>query len=233
MWRNSLAWERPWSANSLDARVRAIEQHTITVRGEAVVRTHPDEALLWITLSALKQTPGEAIVDVAQRNERLIGLLDECSVPESNRSTAGVSVSEEFDHTPEGRRQLGHRATARVAARLADADVIGRIITRASDELGASIDGPRWYISPTNPARLTAAGQAAADAKQRAEAYAAGIGARLGALLALVEPGVIAGKELGRMRAIALAGGPPPPMPIEVEEHQVNAAIEATFLLDS
>ena len=210
-----------------------IERPTITVRGEAAVRTPPDEALLWITLSALKQSPGEAIGDVAERSERLTGLLNELGVPQSDRSTAGVSVNEEFDHTPEGRRQLGHRATARVAARLADAELIGRIITRASDELGAGIEGPRWYISPTNPARLTAASQAAADAKQRAEAYAAGVGATLGALLVLAEPGVVAGKGFGRMRAIAVAGGAPPPMPIDVEDHQVNAAIEATFLLDS
>jgi uncharacterized protein YggE len=203
---------------------------TVTVRGEAAVRTPPDEAVLWITLTALKQAAGEALGDVAERSERLSTLLDELQVREADRSTAGVSVSEEFDHTPHGRRRLGHRATARVTVRLADPDVIGRAISRASEELEAGIDGPRWYISPANPARLEAAREAATDARQRAEAYASGVGASLGALIKLTEEAVPWGK-FGPLRLSIQPAGPPP-MPIEVEEHEVHAAVEATFALE-
>jgi hypothetical protein len=55
----------------------------------------------------------------------------------------------------------------RIAVHLADPEVIGRAISRASEELRASIDGPHWFVTSANPARLEAARQAAADAKAR------------------------------------------------------------------
>ena len=65
---------------------------TVTVRGQATVRTEPDVAILWITLSAFEESPGKALGDVAQRAEALGALLDELGVREADRSTAGVSV---------------------------------------------------------------------------------------------------------------------------------------------
>jgi hypothetical protein len=37
---------------------------TVTVRGEAEIRTEPDEAIVWISLSALDKSPGPALADV-------------------------------------------------------------------------------------------------------------------------------------------------------------------------
>jgi uncharacterized protein len=202
---------------------------TVTVRGQAAVRTEPDEAILWITLSAFEQSPGQALGDVAQRSEALSGLLDELGVREADRSTAGVSVQEEFDPPSHGSRGLGHRASARVAVRLADPEVIGRAISRASEDLHASIDGPHWYVSPANPVRFEAARQAAIDAKDKAQAYAAGVGVKLGGLIRLVEPETV-GKPPGFIRTAAGAGGSRE-MPIDIEEHEVRAFVDATFAL--
>jgi len=82
--------------------------------------------------------------------------LDELGVREADRSTAGVSVTDEFDPPTRGNRELGHRATARIAVHLADPEVIGRAISRASEDLRASIDGPHWFVTSGNPARLEA-----------------------------------------------------------------------------
>jgi uncharacterized protein YggE len=98
-----------------------------------------------------------------------------------------VSVAEEFNPPTRGNRGLGHRATARIAVHLADPEVIGRAISRASEDLRASIDGPHWFVTPENPARLEAARQAAADARTKAQAYAAGVGVTLDGLMCLVE----------------------------------------------
>jgi uncharacterized protein YggE len=202
---------------------------TVTVRGQATVRTEPDAAILWITLSAFEESPGKALGDVAQRAEALGTLLDELGVQEADRSTAGVSVAEEFDPPTRGNRGLGHRATARVAVHLADPVVIGSAISRASEDLRASIDGPHWFVTPANPARLEAAKQAAADAKSKAQAYAAGVGATLDGLMCLVEPDTAARPD-GIRRVPAPAGSRD--MPIDVEEHEVRATIDATFALN-
>ncbi len=201
---------------------------TVTVRGDAIIRTEPDEAMLWITLSALEDAPGSALSDVSRRSNALISLLDQIGVVRSDLSTTGITVYEEFDHTQSGRRSLGHRAISRVSVRLTDPDLIGRLIAQATEDLAARIDGPRWQIAPDNPVRLQAARQAAADGQRKAQAYAEGVGAKLGRLIALTEP--------DHHVAIRAAGGFKPmaaePMPIEPGEHEVTASIHATFALD-
>jgi uncharacterized protein YggE len=153
------------------------------VTGEAVIRAEPDEAVLWITVSALESAPGAALADVARRSEGLVAVLEDLQVGEADRSTSGITVYEEFDHTQEGRRSLGHRAAAALSARLTDPVLIGRLITRVTEELQARIDGPSGQIAESNPVRLQEAREAAAQAQRKARAYAEGVGAGLGPLL--------------------------------------------------
>lgn len=207
---------------------------SVTVRGQAAVRTEPDEAMLWITLTALRDAPGPALADVSERSEALVALLDELGVSAADRSTTGIGVHEEFDHTQRGRRSLGHRAAAHVGVRFTDPEMIGRAVTRATTEVDAQIDGPRWQIARRNPVRLQAAREAAADARRKAGAYAEGVGARLGALLRLAEPDLPElDYEFSRqpvfLRARAASAEP---MPIEPGEYEVAAAIDATFALE-
>jgi uncharacterized protein len=209
---------------------------TITVRGEAVVRVAPDQALLSVMLEALDESPGAALADVTQRSDALIRLLDELGIEREDRSTTGVAVHEEFDHTPNGRRSQGYRARASVSVRSSDPAKIGSVISRAGDQLGASITGPRWYVSPGNPARLDAAREAALNARHRAEAFTAGLGAKLGRAVELREPDAgDTGPVIRRAsaRAAVAASGGPPELPIEAGEHDVTAAILATFTIEN
>lgn len=206
---------------------------TVTVKGEAVIRVEPDEAVLWITLSALESAPGPALADVARRSQALVVLLDELAGGKEDRSTSGITVYEEFDHTEHGRRSLGHRAASVLSARLTDPELIGQLITRATEELQARIDGPAWQIAASNPVRLQAAREAAAQGQRKAQAYAEGVGARLGALLQLAEPehASFGRRSGGGLRPMS-AGGEPS-MPIEPGEHEVSAAVEVTFALEA
>lgn len=208
---------------------------TVTVRGEAILRTEPDEAMLGITLTALYDDPSEALADVSRRSEMLVGLLDELGVAKRDRSTTGVTVHEEFDYADSGRRSLGHRAAAGVSARLTDPDLIGRLITGATTDLQARIDGPRWQIAAHNPVHLDAARQAAADGQRKAQAFAEGVGARLGRIIRLSESATEDADPLPRggvFRAMAAAAPPPESMPVEAGEHEVSAAINVTFALE-
>jgi uncharacterized protein YggE len=202
---------------------------TVSVVGEAMLRAEPDEAHVIVSLTALKDSPGLALDDVASRSLGLVALLDELAIPASDRSTAGVSVHEDFDHTSDGRRSLGHRAVSAVSVRLTELDSIGRLVTRVTTELAARVDGPRWQIAATNPLRLEAARQAAADGRRKAQAYAEGVGAQLGALVRLAEPGIDAVGGRGIYRAMAASGGGD--MPIESGEQEIAATIEVTFTL--
>ena len=85
--------------------------------GEAAIRTQPDQAFLSITLSAVHESPGPALADVAKRSQSLATILDELGISPEDRSTTGVTVAEEFDHTDEGRASRGHRAMASMPIR--------------------------------------------------------------------------------------------------------------------
>jgi uncharacterized protein YggE len=50
---------------------------TVSVMGEAMLRAEPDEALVIVSLSALKDSPGQALEDVATRSLALAALLGE------------------------------------------------------------------------------------------------------------------------------------------------------------
>ena len=201
----------------------------VSVVGTAVLRAEPDEAMVVVTLSALKDGPGQALEDVARRSEALVALLDEFGIASSDRSTTGVSVHEDFDHTSEGRRSLGHRAASAIAVRLTDVGLIGRLVTRATTELDARVDGPRWQIAAENPVRLDAARQAAADGQRKAQAYAEGVGARLGALIRLAEPESASfPRRAGKIIAASAASGD---LLVEPGEQEINATIEVTFAL--
>ena len=191
-----------------------------------MVRAEPDEALLRITLTTTADAPGEALSDVARRSNSLSALLDELRVDKSDRTTAGVSVSEEFDHTAQGRQLLGHRAATQVTVRLTDPELIGQLVSRAAGELDAHIDGPRWRIAPDNPVRLEAAREGARDAERKARAYAEGVGMRLGRPLRLAEP------EHQLIARAAAAGGRFEALSVDPGEHEVSASIEVTFALE-
>lgn len=200
---------------------------TIQVQGKGMVRAEPDEALLWITLTALAEAPGPALADVSARSRMLAAILDALQVSSSDRTTTGVTVSEEFDHTQQGRQSLGHRAATQVALRLTDPELIGELVSRAAGELDARIDGPRWQIAPDNPVRLEAAREAARDAERKARAYAEGLGARLGRPLRMAEP------EHVHVRATTASAGRFDAVAVDAGEHEVFASIAVTFALET
>jgi uncharacterized protein YggE len=202
---------------------------TVTARGDAVVRTEPDEALLWVTLSALRSEAPAALAHVAARSETLISLLAELGIDAADRSTSGITVAEEFDHTKDGRQSLGCRATAVTSIRLTDLKLIGQLISRATDDLAAQVTGPQWHIALSNPARLEAARQAAADARRKAQAYAQGLGAALGPLIEIKDVEYPTGAMRGFTRASAVAVSAP--MPVEPGEQEITAAVDVTFAL--
>ena len=202
---------------------------TVTVCGEAAIRTEPDEAFVWITLATTQPSPGPALADVARRTETLVALLDQLAIPREDRSTTGITVQEDFDHTAEGRRSLGHRAAATVSVRLTDTRLIGGVIMRCSDELDARIAGPHWRVSASNPVWLEAASLAAANARDKAAAYAAGLELRLGSIRALAEPEDGWQGRRKMIRTASAAAGHD--MPVETGEQEVTATIQATFAL--
>jgi uncharacterized protein YggE len=207
---------------------------TVTAHGEATVRAQPDAAMLWLVVTALEPEAPVALADVTSRAGVLAALLDELGLPAGDRTTTGVTVREEFEYSGRGRRSLGHRATTTLSVRLEDPEPAGRLIGEATGRAGARVSGPVWLVDDDNPAHLEAARRAAADAHRRAQAYADGVGARLGAIERIEEPReALAPHGWRAAAALSARGGDGDELPVEAGMHDITASVLVTFALET
>jgi hypothetical protein len=93
---------------------------TITVRGEAVVVTDPDEVRFRLSLSAVRSRHTEALPDVTARSHELDALFDELGIPKTKRSTSGISIRENREWVEERSVHRGYEALSSIIVRLHD-----------------------------------------------------------------------------------------------------------------
>ena len=86
-----------------------------------------------------------------------------------------------------GNRVVGSRATEDLTLRLSDVGALVEVLAAVVASEPASLNGPNWQLTDPVAARRAAQANAVADARDRAEGYAAALGGRLGALLRLSE----------------------------------------------
>lgn len=211
---------------------------TVTVRGDATVSAEPDEAAVTIRLSLTNKKADAALGDVARDSEKLNAILDELAVTTDARVTTGVSVAEEKEYDGKRWVQKGYRASNSIVLHLGDPQLVGRVLSRVTENMTAEIQGPWWKVAPANPARGRAYKEAAEDAKRKAEAIASALGAKLGPVIEVNEPGlrktpevVAAPVPAPAARMFSPQSTPAPPIEVHAGAIEVSAAVEATFSL--
>ncbi len=107
-----------------------------------------------------------------------------------------------------GHRVVGCRATEDITLRLDDVGALDEVLAAVVAGEPATLNGPNWQLTDPAAARRTAQARAVADARDRAEGYAAALAGRLGALLRLseasgggMEPRAFAMAAMGREAA--------------------------------
>ena len=215
---------------------------TVTVRGEALVPGEPDEAHVFLEIKAVEKSSQKAMADASERSDRLRALFEELDIPTLARATSGISVGDEWEWSSGKRKHLGYHAVNRVSVRLDDVEVVTRLIAEATKRCDATVRGPQWEIAPANPARVEAFRTAAEDARRKAEAYASALGARLGDVLSVIEPGLAVRThqrhEIVPVPAPAAAPGaasapaPAPDIQVDAGALDISAAVEVTFALE-
>jgi uncharacterized protein YggE len=211
----------------------AAELATLTVRGESVVPVQPDELRLQLTLTEVRQAPGEAYEEVARHAAELADVLSELGVDETARSTSAVLVHEEREYDERGRPvHRGYSATSSTHVRLEDPASAGKLIQQAVTRTGARVSGPWWHVAAENPARLEACQRAASNARAKAEAYAGALGSRLGALAEVSEPDARLAPVGPRVQAFGPMSLDEPELPVEGGGLEVRAVVEVTYSVE-
>jgi uncharacterized protein YggE len=209
----------------------------IAVEGNGRRDVIPDRAQVRFEVTAIEGSRQKAHDAVARRLAALSAVLERARIEARRRQTSAVYVTEirERDRNQNLRKITGYRATASTSVRFATGQPIGEVVADAVREADASVSGPQWYVSRGNPANLEVYRLAAEDARSKAEAIAAGLGLRVGDVLA-ADTGGGGGYVVPMMRAAAMPlGGPAdePDFQIDPGEVTVSVSLRVIFAITS
>lgn len=204
---------------------------TVTVQGKAIVAAQPDEIEVLLEMSHLARSHQDALGEVTRRSLALEGIFERLGIGRAEWTTSGVMVAEQYDWENGKHVFRGYRASNRITVRLDNAERIGRLMNEATTEAKAQIHGPTWRIAHDNPARAEACREAARDARRKAEAYVEALGASLGPIVKVIEPGLRfePPRPMDRVALKAEMASAVPELTVQAGELDVTASVEVTF----
>jgi len=149
---------------------------TIVTAGEAVVRRAPDRAFITAAVESRAKSPREA----QQRNADAMASIQQrlavAGVPKESVRTLGYTIQQEFDFANGRRVPREYVARNAVEVRLDAIERTGEIIDAVVQAGATSVMGIRFDLRDRQGAEREALRLAVVDARERAEAAAAGAG---------------------------------------------------------
>jgi uncharacterized protein len=185
---------------------------SVIVCGTSRRFVQPDRAVVSLGLTTVANDAPGALDLVSARSEVLAQILEGLSIERSDWVTDGVSVAEEYEWRKDTNVLVGFRATTGVTATVNDHDKIGPLLREAVGPAQAQVRHIAWQVDADNPAHHQLLGEAALDARRRAQAYVAALGLSLGAVELISEtpisssppPTVESGPMVRSMKASAV-----------------------------
>jgi uncharacterized protein len=177
----------------------------VTVRGEAQLEGPPDLATLTLTLHASGDSAERTRSQLAEGSTAVSQLLQRFEAAIERSGTSGLHVSPVFNRrTPA--KITGYQGTFSTQIVVADLESMSPLVLALTELHNSQIDGPWWSLRSDNPMFREVRLAAIADARRRAEDYAAAFGTTLGNLVEVsdLDSGFAGVRE---MRTFAMAGG--------------------------
>ena len=177
----------------------------VTVRGEAQLEGPPDLATVGLTLHASGDSPEAARSQLAEGSAKVAGLLAEFETAVERSSTSGVHVFPVFNRRtpPKITDYQGTFSTQIVVAALESLSALVLALTALPN---SQLDGPWWSLRHDNAMYREARLAAIADARQRADDYAAAFGTAVADLVEVSDLNTGFG-GVPEMRAFAIGKG--------------------------
>lgn len=152
----------------------------IVTEGSGWYEQPGDRAELDVSFAAVARSRSDAVRELGRR---LTGAEPALARPGLEVRHRRVRVHDEW----RGNRVVGCRAAEDVALLVTDVTVLADLLPALVGAEPTDLQGPRWVLSDPAAALREAQQHAVADARTRAEGYAAALGGTLGPLLRLSE----------------------------------------------
>lgn len=207
----------------------AVEGITVSGTGEAFAP--PDVATLTLGIEVSAPTVAEARERAADAADRLIAAVKANGVQDRDIQTTYIAVNPLYDYTPTGSppRITGYSVANILTVRVRDLDRVSAVIDDALGAAGdaARLNGIQFGIDNREALLREAREKAIADARARAETYAAAAGVRVGEVRSISE---VSSPSVVVPRAPA-TGADARGTPIEPGEASLSVTVTVTFAL--
>jgi uncharacterized protein YggE len=157
----------------------AATQPTVVTQGRAIVTVRPDRAFVTIAAESRSRNSGEAQKQNATAMTSVLQKIEQAGVPKEAIKTIGYDLQPEFDYANGRQTFRGYLARNTVEVRLDDIDRVGAVIDAAAAGGATTITGVRFDVRDRAGLEREALRMAVADARGRADALAAGAGAKV------------------------------------------------------
>jgi uncharacterized protein YggE len=171
----------------------------VTVRGGAQLEGPPDLATLSVTLHASGDSAEGIRSQLAVGSQAVASLLDQFAAALERTSTSGLHVSPVVNHK-NPTKITGYTGTFSTTLVVADFEALSLIMALSALPT-SEVDGPWWSLRRDNPMFREVRLAAIADARRRADDYAAAFGATVAELVEVSD--LDGGYGGGAMRAMA------------------------------
>lgn len=208
----------------------------ISISGHGSVKAVPDLATVSVSVVAQGRTARAALAQNAAAASAVVEKLAGSGIARADLTTSGYSLQAIYGDVKAGSNRrpplLGYTANTSVTAQVRRLDGLGQLLDEVVDAGATGIDSVAFSLSDP-AARMDEARRAAlADARHRADLYAAA-----------------AGTHVGRVQSITENGGgyaPPPPVmyemkaadqaraavPVEAGTQEVGADVSVTYAIE-
>jgi uncharacterized protein len=202
---------------------------TITVAGSGTVSATPDQAEITIGVVTQASTAAQALAANSQAMERLLQSLGNLGIGPRDIQTTNISVSPQRRAPKEGQPPeiTGYEVSNQVRVKVRDLARLGQVLDRQVSQGANLVYGIHFGLQEPAPLLDEARKRAMADARRRADLYAAAAGLKVGRVLSVQEAGV-APPGPGPAPRIAMSAA----IPVAPGEQEIQASVTVTFTLD-
>lgn len=202
----------------------------ISVTGEGQVAAAPDMATLSLGVTVNGDTAKAALDANSAALAAAIKRLKDAGIEDRDIQTSGLSLGPIYDYSSSNgspQQVLGYSASNMVTVRVRALDSVGAVLDAAVTDGANTLNGISFGLADPVPSTDEARKAAVADARHKAELYAAAAGVKVGKVVSINENG---GYAPPMMMAEAMAGKSAA-VPVQAGELSIVASVTVTFEL--
>jgi hypothetical protein len=200
----------------------------ITVTGEGTAAAVPDSAVIRLGVSSQGKTARAASDANAKEMTVVLAAIKETGVADRDIQTTSLSLQPQYEPNKTGTpRLIGFQANNQVTVKIRDIANLPSVLDRAISSGANEMSGIEFVVSEHAKLLDKARNEAIADARRKAELYAAAAGMKVGRVMAISEEGATPQpRPYQALRAGAAT-------PIAPGEQMLRAVVSVSFELTS